>query len=298
MALNLTQLAGPVMEPVSLVLAKLHCGVDASFFGDDPLFGVYIPAARAQAEAVCNRAFFNQTWQRTIDNFPLAASFDYSPSPADRWNWPVYGGMWNRLAIDLPKGRALAINSIGYIDGDGNPQTLVPSQYQADLTGIPCRLVPSQAASGGMVWPFEGNYMPGSVTIQWQAGSYVALVTESFTVPISSPFQYQMAKASVTGVASVVNGSTPVAGWSIAYPPPLVPGQSTLTLPSAQAGGTLTVSYYIAAAPSDIQAALLLVGHFYRNREATTDLKMADLPQGVRALLGPHVVEWTDYRPC
>lgn len=300
MALNIQIVTPPAMEPLTLALAKAQCGVDATFTGDDLLFTeLYIPAARKQAENVTHRAFFNQVWQRTLDNFPLAASFDYAPSPADRWNWPVYGGMWNRLAIDLPKGRALAINAITYLDGSGNPQTLSPSQYQADLSGIPCRLVPSQGADSGMVWPWEGSYLPGSVNIQWLAGSYVRLVTETFAVSGSpGPYVYNLQQKGVTGVASVVNAeAAPVAAWSVG--PGSLTAPSVLTVPSSQAGLRLTVSYYVAAMPPDVLMAMaLLVGHFYRNREATTDLKMDELPMGVQSLLSAEVIEWTDYRPC
>lgn len=37
-------------------------------------------------------------------------------------------------------------------------------------------------------------------------------------------------------------------------------------------------------------AVLLMVGHWYENREAVTDANMSDLPMGVSALLSPHRV--------
>jgi hypothetical protein len=298
MALNISLVTKPVFEPVSLAQAKVSCRVDPDFTDDDWLFGIYISAARRRVEKITHRAVFNQTWQRTLDNFPLAASFDYSPSPADKWNWPVYGGMWNQLTIDLPMGRALAINSISYKGVDGAPVVLDPSLYAADLTGIPCRLTPSESAVGGMVWPWQGSYLPGSVAIEWQAGNFVEAVSESFTVPSSSPYIYALLQKSVTGVASMVNGAgDPVSGWTAdAY---CLDKPTTVTLPSSVAGQTLTVSYYIADTPEDVIAAmLLLIGHYYRNPEATTDLEMRNLPEGINSLLGDHVVEWTDYRPC
>jgi len=301
MALNVQQLAGPLIEPITLAQMHAQCRVDASFTGDDSLFAIYGPAARQVAEKVTRRAFFNQTWQRTLDNFPIAGSFDYTSSPADRWNAPTYGALWNRLAIDLPKGRALAINSIGYVDGNGNPQTLSASSYSPDLSGDVPRLFPAQISSGGQVWPFTGVYQPGSVNIQWQAGSYVQKVTETFTVPSSpGPYVYNLLQPGVTGgIAVSTTGGTPVpvSGWSATYPG--VGTTSVLTLPSAQAGATLSVTYYVANTPANVLVALLmLVAHFYRNPEATTDLEMKDLPFGVQALLGSEVIEWTDYCPC
>lgn len=298
MALNISQVAPPAFEPLLLTQAKLQCAVDPGSSEEDPLFEIYIASAREVAEQFTRRAFFNQTWQRTLDNFPLAASFDYAPSPADKWNWPVYGGMWNRLAIDLPLGRALAINSITYADVCLGPTTLAPSLYAADLSGIPCRLTPSQSAVGGLVWPWQGSYMPGSVNIQWVAGNFVLAVSESFMAPAESPYQYTLLKKSVTGIQSVqASAGTAVAGWTA--PSGTLCGATTLTLPEAQAGQQLTVNYYVSACPAAVlEAMLLLIGHSYRNREATTDIGLVDLVQGVKSKLSPYVVEWTDYRPC
>lgn len=45
------------------------------------------------------------------------------------------------------------------------------------------------------------------------------------------------------------------------------------------------------AVPGSIKAAILLmVGHWYENREAVADVKLAELPMGVSALLAPHRV--------
>lgn len=45
--------------------------------------------------------------------------------------------------------------------------------------------------------------------------------------------------------------------------------------------------------PDDLKWALfLLTGHFYENREATTDLKLIETPMGVDSLLARHKVWW------
>lgn len=302
MALNISLLAAPIVEPITLAQAKAQCRIDSGFTSDDVLFSIYIPAARQLAEKLTHRAFFNQTWKRTLDNFPLATSFDYARSPADKWNAPLYGADWNRLAIDLPMGRALAINSITYTGCDGAPVTLSSTLYNADLSGIPCRLTPSQSAEGGLVWPFQSSYLPGSVAIQWQAGSYDQLFADSLpVVAAGDPATYTVTlsqnAALVAGTSLLTSAVTLVDsdGNAVAF----TGAGGVLTVNASYTGQTLKASYSAGQCPADILLALLLlVGHFYRNPEATTDLTMEELPLGIQALLSGHVVEWTDYRPC
>jgi Phage gp6-like head-tail connector protein len=286
-----------IVEPVTLARAKQQCRIDAGMTDDDDLISsVYIPAARRFVEKYLSRALFNQTWRRMLDNFPLAASYDVSISPADRWNWPLYGGTWNRLVIDLPGGWARKIVSITYLDVNAQVTTLDPSTYRADFTSEPCRITPP---SSSMVWPFVGSYLPGSVAITYEVGSYVSTVIEAISVPgAPGPYTCQLAQAWATGIGQIVDGaSNVIAGATLATDP--ISGASTLTLPAAQAGQALTVVYYTANCPADVVLAiLLLVAHYYRNPEATTDLKLDTTKLGVDSLLSGHVVTWADYRPC
>lgn len=292
MSLNYKVVAHPIIEPITLAQAKAQSRVDQSYLEDDVLFDIYIPAARQLGEKITRRGFFNQTWQRTLDNFPMAASFDMTPSAADRWNWPIAGGMWNRLVIDLPGGPVLAVNSIAYLDANGNPATLDSSEYCADLSSVPCRVTPP---SSTMVWPWTGTYLPGSVAITYEVASFVQAVSEAFTGPTAAPWTYKLKQSPQTAVSSVTqvvdDVVTPVTGWTYS--------EGMLTLPESAAGVALTVNYYIPQFPSMLKVALLmLVEHFYRNPGATTDLELKDLPLGVQSLLAPYVVEWQDYRPC
>jgi hypothetical protein len=292
MPLNFKVIGKPILEPITLAQAKAQSRVDQAYTDDDVLFEIYIPAARQLAEKITRRGFFNQTWQRTLDNFPMAASFDMTPSPADRWNWPIAGGMWNRLVIDLPGGPVVGIDSITYLDANGNPATLDPADFVADLNSEPCRVTPP---SSTMVWPWTGTYLPGSVAITYEVASFVCAVAEAFTGPAEAPYTYALKKSPQTAVKSVtqlVDGVvTPVTGWTVAA--------GVLTLPAGAAGLALTANYYIPEFPALLQVALLmLVEHFYRNPGATTDLQLEDLPIGVQSILSPYIVEWSDYRPC
>jgi hypothetical protein len=189
--------------------------------------------------------------------------------------------------------------SITYQDATGATITMDPTLYAADLTSEPCRVLPGQSQASGQVWPWTGSYMPGSVAITYEVGSYVAAVQETFIVPAANgpTATASLSKAWATGLASIVTGlNVPVTGAALSTN---AAGQSSIVLPAAQAGAQLTAMYYIAKCPADvILAQLLLIGHYYRNPEATTDLRLDTIKLGVDSLLAPHVVNWMDYRPC
>lgn len=50
-------------------------------------------------------------------------------------------------------------------------------------------------------------------------------------------------------------------------------------------------------APEVQLAVLLLIGHFWRNREATTEVNLQRIPLGVDSLLAPWVIEFNEYPP-
>jgi len=162
--LSIQLVTGPAVEPVSLDLAKSHLRVDYS--DDDLLIGIYIVAARAYCEKYTHRAFFNQTWLRTMDFFPLAWGVNGTVNPADRGDWPF--AFWSRLTIDLPRASLVSVSSITYLDATSTVQTLDPSTYTVDTTSTPGRITPSQ----GGFWPEVSIFQPGSVRITFVAGSY------------------------------------------------------------------------------------------------------------------------------
>jgi hypothetical protein len=295
--LNARPISAPLLEPVTLALAKQQCRVSPTFTDDDELLEVYIGAARNYVENKLQGSLFNRTWARTIDNFPLAANYDTVIGPADRIGWPVASQIANRVVIDLPGGQARKVNSISYLDGNSfSVITLDPSLYQADLSSVPARLTPFN-----YYWPWQGQYMPGSVRVNYEIANFVsAVVGEAFVVPAPSgaTSTYELKEAWATGLERLVDG-TGAAVQGAVLATDAITGVSTLTLPGALAGQALTVDYDVDDLPGDItQAILILIGHAYRNPEATTDLKLTSVPFGIDSLLGPHVITWGDYRPC
>jgi len=156
----------PTVEPVTLQQAKQQCRVD--FPDDDTLITSLIIAARQFCEKRTNRAFFTQTWIRTLDFFPLYGRIEGSRSPSERDSWPYGTWYWDRVTIDLPHNRVQSVTSITYIDSNGEEATLDQASYNLDVTSLPARITPAQ----GMFWPILNNYIPGSVTITYVAGSY------------------------------------------------------------------------------------------------------------------------------
>lgn len=163
--LSLNLVTGPAAEPVTLALAKQHLRVD--FTDDDTYIPGLITAAREWCEAYMHRKIFNQTWQRTLDYFPIWVG-GTTVAPCSFQDWMFFSGYWAKVMIQLP-GKIEAINSITYtLPNGGGEQTLATSDYVADLTSIPARIVPQQ----GMTWPVQTLYVPGSVQIEYVAGSY------------------------------------------------------------------------------------------------------------------------------
>ena len=134
--LNLKLITPPVVEPVTLAIAKQHVRCD--FSDDDTLIPVYITAARQMAEKYTRRAFFNQTWQLSLDQFPIFACSSTLPIRS-RENWPFYSSYWDGITIRLPRPTCVSVISITYIDLTGTTQTLPSDSYYVDTTSEPAR---------------------------------------------------------------------------------------------------------------------------------------------------------------
>jgi uncharacterized phiE125 gp8 family phage protein len=224
MPLSLQLVTPPAAEPVSLQMAKSHLRVD--YPEDDILIGAFIIGARQSCEKYTHRAFFNQTWTRNLDYFPLFWGDNGTVNPADRNDWPYFASFWDKLTIDLPRPRTVSVTSITYVDTTGEKQTLDPATYNVDITSVPARIVPAI----NCYWPTTTTYLPGSVQITFVAGSY---------------------------------GD----------------GVDTNTCPQ-----TIVI------------AMLLLIGHWYGNRESSSELNLKNIPMGVNALLDTEKVQVWNYR--
>lgn len=130
-----TLITPPAAEPISLSEAKLHLREDGS--GQDALITALIVAARQWAEETSWRAMVTQTWDFSMDRFPLSRE------------------LW------VPKPPLQSVTHVKYIDDFGDEQTLASSKYLVDTATQPGRVRLDPDAS----WPVTGDY-PAAVTVR------------------------------------------------------------------------------------------------------------------------------------
>jgi Phage gp6-like head-tail connector protein len=296
----------PLVEPITLAFAKQQLRVDAD--DDDAIITALITAAREHCEKKTHRSFFDQTWVRTLDFFPLYGHAKATRTPTERDNWPFGTWYWDKVTIDLPYPRTLNVQSITYLDNDLQLQTLPTSAYNIDYTSMPARIAPAQ----GLFWPILNNYIPGSVRITFTAGSYVQQVTEQFTIPSTAPYTYTPLQGPVTGIVSVIDTTSDQNdgygeggygdggyGSGPASNPAYTMQNGVLTFTSAAAGQQIDLTYNIGTCPQSIvQAMILLVKFWYQHSltAPTPGVIPTPVDKAVDALLGMHKVNVIEYR--
>ncbi len=136
--MGLKLITAPATEPISLTEAKAQ--LREKTIDNDAEITSLIPRARQYAEDFTHRALITQTWELTLDVFPV----------------------W---AICIPKAPLSSVTSIQYIDADGNTQTLASSKYIVDTKSEPGRITPAYGES----WPATRDQV-NAVMITFIAG--------------------------------------------------------------------------------------------------------------------------------
>lgn len=137
---GLSLVTPPASEPVTLAEIKTHCRVDIST--DDSYLSALITAARNHVENVLGRRIVTQTWDMTMDRFPLGLR-----------------------DMRMPWGPWQSITSIKYVDLNGTTQTWNPSNYNLDNASFEPRIYLSWA----MIYPVP-RPIQNAVTIRYVAG--------------------------------------------------------------------------------------------------------------------------------
>jgi len=106
----------PVVEPVTLAEAKLHCRIDVD--DDDVLVGSLISTAREHLERISRPqlAMTAQRWLYVADAWPASATIELRPYPL------------------------LTVEAVRYTDNAGVERTVSPSAYLVDTHSQPGRL--------------------------------------------------------------------------------------------------------------------------------------------------------------
>lgn len=143
-------ITAPTSEPVTLAEAKVQCHVDGN--DEDALINALISGAREQCEHILGRSIMPQTWEKTLDDFPLSDG------------------------IELLNPSIISITSIKYIDAiTANETTLASDQYSLDKDSEPGWVMPAY----GVVWPAT---LPVSNAVRVR---YVAGYADAASVPVS-----------------------------------------------------------------------------------------------------------------
>lgn len=151
--MGLSVITRATSEPITLDEALAHCRISDDI--ENGLIAGYIIAARQMAERVLRCPIMVQTYDYTIDYL---------------WPWCEYSldsfmlPLW-RTRVELPLSPVLSVGFVKYVDGDGNTQTLDPSQYFVRLD-VP---IPYVEPAYGVTWPVP-RYQPACATIRFDAG--------------------------------------------------------------------------------------------------------------------------------
>lgn len=147
MQVHWTRTVEPVIEPLSLADARLHCRVDG--IDDDIEIDRFRLAARTAFENYANRGVMTQTWKHMLA--------DWLPE------------IW------LPMAAPLQSVTVQYYDASGALQTLSSSYYVVDTTSEPGRVTLAPNYS----WPqLQSGRLTGRVVI-----TYVVGWTSPYAVP-------------------------------------------------------------------------------------------------------------------
>ncbi|NIM21850.1 MAG: hypothetical protein GTN64_05445 [Candidatus Latescibacteria bacterium] len=136
---SIRQTVAPINPAVTTAQIKQHLRINTA--SDDSYLDELIQAATIVVEGFLNRAIIDQTWQLTLERFPVGRVIYFERAPLK------------------------TVSSVDYNDADGNPQTFAVSNYTVDTERLPGRLVLKEDST----WPTVENE-PNSVTITYTAG--------------------------------------------------------------------------------------------------------------------------------
>lgn len=134
---SLSLVTAPLEEPVTVDEVKDHSRIVGT--DDDTYIGNLITSARLHAEGYLKRALVSQIWSMKTDE--------------------------GLMDVEIPKPPLVTVDSINYIDADGNNQLLNSSVYTVDSDSTPGRVVLAYDQS----WPDTRDVIQ-NVTIEFTCG--------------------------------------------------------------------------------------------------------------------------------
>lgn len=248
--MKLVQVRAPTSEPIHMDEAKQHLRVDST--DEDYYINNLIAAVRSEVENHRNECLVAQTWDLKLDDFP-----DDSGD------------------IVVPRVPLLAVSSITYVDTSGTTQTLSASVYTVDTDSKPGRIALAYQQS----WPTARDQI-SAVAIRFATGYQVpftvstsgdTLTPQNYVHPDNSLVRFSISgdedKDLPGGLQTykdywVVSGASGTFKVSESY------GGTAVDITSEGLPADDEGAYFINAIPPHVRhAMLLMVGHFYENRE-------------------------------
>ena len=264
------QTIAPTAEPIHLDEAKLHLRVDDT--ADDTVITRLIRAARMHCEAFLGQQMVAATYTYQFEQFPDVVTVPYPP--------------------------LLEVTGITYVDSDSVTQTVDTDDYVVDTNPPFGRIYEAYNES----WPTCREFT-NDITVTFVAGKVIPFTVNATTDYLTwsgwTPTDADSYQLSNSGGAT---GALP-AGLST-YTRYFVRDTTGSTCKlAATSGGTAiditgagTGTHFIGEVPENWRAAmLLLIGHWYENREAVVvGSTTAELPQAAKALLWDDRLFWPE----
>jgi hypothetical protein len=138
---TLVSVVPPLVEPVTVTLARRHCRIDT--VDDDDLLAIYITTARLLAENFLSRALITQTLAYSISQSPPTGGWPVTlMAPIILPLWLPFELLYQR-PIELPRAPVQSIVSVTSTNPDGTTNTLLPGPtgYSFDTTLEPSRIL-------------------------------------------------------------------------------------------------------------------------------------------------------------
>jgi len=269
---GLIQTIPPTAEPVTLAEARTWVRIDADDTTQDgPLTGL-ITAARQKVEIDLNQQLVSATWLYMLDRFPYLV-------PGRTWQWP--GDVWDRqnaswlegLTVRMPRPPLQQVTQIQYLDTSGTLQTLASTAYLVDTVTRPGRVMPPF----GQIWPVTQVTQNGA-QFTYQAG-YGPVTTVAASI---SSGQQTITPANMTGIfLNTTLLVEPGANQEIVGVTAVTATTFTATFAKAHGAGVT-----LNGVPDGLRTAiLLLVAHWWMNREAAGTFNYSTVPLGYQSLI-------------
>lgn len=260
--MGLRQVIAPRVTAVTLDEVRAHCRVHER--DDDADLERYLRTAIATVERDTGRQLVDAKYRYTMENW--------------------------QLKLRLPRAPLAGVESISYLNGSGARTTLAASAYTVLVDAEPGMVVPAYNSS----WPNLRIYAD-SVRVDYWAGCAAPVIdidTNEITV-FGRPFvdddevtlwspgdypagvdaggQYYVVDSTRTGPLTTFRLATEEGGTAIDI--------------TSELGATLWITPHAELFQLGRQAVLLLTGHLYEAREATTPEAIREIPLGAARLI-------------